>query len=247
MKSILLFFLLTICNLNDVITALSIQNESVNDETTNTTSTPSTTSTLSQDDYLESISIQDILSSDIDASEKIGNKIINTVTKFSSDCNTYKDIDLSIHDLPLAGDSISINLGTENVIFHDFNLTTTGGEPNNSDEKLHSYSTSIRCQSSKMGEVEAKLPKIIKITAALKVIQISGFLKEVVIPGSISLILRNGSIAKQFSIETTKSTNYQNDISSRIIYSDSEIHLNTDARFQVAIYNKLGIFIKEVE
>ncbi|XP_065211146.1 uncharacterized protein LOC135839169 isoform X1 [Planococcus citri] len=218
-----------------------------------------TTSTPSQENYLDNISIQDVLSSDIDASEKIEKKIINTVTEYSANCRTYKKIDISIEDFSFPQNSVTIDLDIANATFYhiaarEFRELTESSEHTRS-EKRKSYSTLIGCDSSRNAKIELKLPNDIEISAYLRVVgKTNNATNEInaisatlgLSEGDISFKLKNNALSKQFSMQTN-STNIEDNIISKILYTKSEVSLNIDTKFQMLIYNKLQTFFDKVE
>lgn len=103
---------------NDVFKLLFPEAESSN-TTTAPRPTPSTSTAVPQDDYLQNISIQDILSLGIDENEKIQKKIVNAMSEFSSNYQNYKVIKLSAKNYSLPQKSIKFVTTQGSVLFQN--------------------------------------------------------------------------------------------------------------------------------
>ena len=112
------------------------------------TTTAATTSS-SLEDYLDSISIQDVLSSDIDANERVEKKIISAIKEYSSNCRINKKVDLSLEGFSFPDNSVTIDSGAEYITF--YNLQINESSYNGNEKKLHSVS--IKCDSSRTAKV----------------------------------------------------------------------------------------------
>lgn len=124
---------------------------------------PNTIPSLEETSF-DNISVQDILTSGMgfDESEKIQQKIIETITQYASDCPTYEKI--LMVDLPAEGFEfpkhyipVNVDLGSCNATgkFHGIRIFE-------SSVKRKSYSTSIECQSTRMAKVSNFLYKNLK-------------------------------------------------------------------------------------
>ncbi|XP_065213788.1 uncharacterized protein LOC135840956 [Planococcus citri] len=205
--------------------------------------TSAATTKLTLRDDLDDFFIADISSLDTDASDKTEKRIINAFTEFSSNCNLYKRMKLSLDNFTFAKESIDVDLGIGKASF--YNIIATEGY-----WKIGLYSTLIRCDSSRKAKVTVTLPKYIEITANIKIIGMkdlsyklsSQSTKE----GSISILLKNESISKEFFLQANNS-NHEDDITRKISYWNTDVTLDIDAKYQKLIYKNLYEFLSEVE
>ncbi|XP_065211553.1 uncharacterized protein LOC135839458 [Planococcus citri] len=211
-------------------------------ETTQPSTTTSTTS--SPPDYLSSYSdLQEISASDIDSNEKIQKKIINAFSEFSSGCNNYKPIDLSLDEFTFKKKQVTVDLEKDKVNASFSNFTFV--EESDSDVGSIPYSILVRCDSSENSKVEVTLPKNIKIFANVQVNSSNGNAGSIT-KGSIFILLKNVSVVKEFTIQTN---NYKQeyDIKRAISYLKTEVLLAIDIKYQKPIYDKFHSFLNETE
>ncbi|XP_065211147.1 uncharacterized protein LOC135839169 isoform X2 [Planococcus citri] len=199
-------------------------------DTTYPTSTP-----ILQENLIDT-SIQETPSSDQNANDEIEKKIINAFTEFSSNCNVYNRMELSLKNFTFPKKSVNCDLGLGiNASLYNVAVGEYFG-------KFKSYSTLIGCDSSKKAKVEVTLPSHIRIVANVEIIE-----KTYPSNGLITILLRNGSISKQFFFQV-KNSNHEDNIMRKISYSNSKVYLdNIDTKYQKLIYSNLEEILSEIE
>lgn len=209
----------------------------------NTSASTNTIVITAQDD-LDDFSVQDILSLDIDANDKIDKKIKNAITEFIS--KLYAPVHVGWgYSFQFPKDSINIDFAMGNATFYNFNIEEES-------DTLRKHSTSMGCDSSRKAKVEVTIPKNIKVTANVNVTNTvdssNGLFLKPISEGSITIIFKLNSISEQFSIQDAdRMGNEKDETTKKFSYFGTEMHLDIDTKYQKNIHNNLELIFNEVE
>ncbi|XP_065215365.1 uncharacterized protein LOC135842020 isoform X2 [Planococcus citri] len=198
---------------------------------------------FSESEYVTVTEVQEILS-EMETNKLIERKIIEAMNEFSSNCNIYNPIKLSVKDFRPPS-LHRLRLDNADAIFTNLRVW----ESDNEDQEWKNYSTTIGCDSSNTIKVQVSIPPKITIAADIHIIN---SLDEVIKKGTISLTTKGVNIMKQYIVKDEangimEEMQSSNNSTPALAFEKSEVALSIDTLYQIPIYQRLNAFLDELK